>query len=153
MAQNYGLVALNLLLPLAISVLRAMGAAMTPYSKHLALRIAAFRIENEIYTYRTKTGKYNTRRAKKKPPPGQVPLACLDRPLSWRIQADQHLTPLPSLPLPGISRPPGSSLFLRIQARLPTHLASPGQANDNANNSNQDTKEDEVRPSPFMPHP
>jgi len=64
-------VALNLLLPLAISVLRAMGAAMTPYSKYLALRIAAFRIENEIYTYRTKTGKYNTRRAKKKPPSGQ----------------------------------------------------------------------------------
>ena len=66
MASNYGLVALNLFLPLAISVLRAMGAAMTPYSKYTALRIATVKIQSEIYTYRTKTGKYNSRKVVKK---------------------------------------------------------------------------------------
>ena len=66
MASNYGLIALNLFLPLAISVLRAMGAAMTPYSKYTALRIATIKIQSEIYTYRTKTGKYNSRKVVKK---------------------------------------------------------------------------------------
>jgi len=66
MASNYGLVALNLFLPLAISVLRAMSASMTPYSKYTALRIATVKIQTEIYTYRTKTGKYNTRKVQKK---------------------------------------------------------------------------------------
>ena len=66
MASNYGLVALNLFLPLAISVLRAMSASMTPYSKYTALRIATVKIQTEIYTYRTKTGKYNLRRVQKK---------------------------------------------------------------------------------------
>ena len=66
MASNYGLVALNLFLPLAISVLRAMSASMTPYSKYTALRIATVKIQTEIYTYRTKTGKYNLRKVQKK---------------------------------------------------------------------------------------
>ena len=61
-ADDYGLVALNLLLPLAISVLRAMISAMSPGSKALALRTAMVKIEFEIYSYRTKTGKYNTHR-------------------------------------------------------------------------------------------
>ena len=74
MSSNYGLIALNLFLPLAISVLRAMGAAMTPGSKHMALKIAYTKIQSEIYCYRTKTGRYNTRRVqKKKPAPGEGP--------------------------------------------------------------------------------
>jgi hypothetical protein len=64
MQTGYGLGALNLLLPLAVSIFRAMIAALTPQSKYAILKSSAVKVESEIYMYRTKTGKYNPRRAK-----------------------------------------------------------------------------------------
>jgi hypothetical protein len=63
LASVYGLAALNLVLPLAVSVLRAMIAALTPQSKYAVLMSSSIKVESEIYMYRT--GKYNPRSAKK----------------------------------------------------------------------------------------
>ena len=54
---------LNLILPLIITVLRGIFAALGPSSKALVLEVASIRIESEIYMYRTRTGAYSIRKA------------------------------------------------------------------------------------------
>lgn len=56
------LLILNLLLPLAVTILRGFFASLDPMGKYAILKMAAVRIESEIYQYRTKVGRYNTRK-------------------------------------------------------------------------------------------
>mmetsp|Transcript_9349 Transcript_9349/g.9165 ORF Transcript_9349/g.9165 Transcript_9349/m.9165 type:complete len:487 (+) Transcript_9349:1001-2461(+) len=62
-ADGYGFVALNLLLPLAVTVLRGLIATLSPLSKYSILYGTAMKVESEIYLYRTHCGKYNSRKA------------------------------------------------------------------------------------------
>jgi hypothetical protein len=45
-------------LPLAITVVRGIYAALDPYGKFTALTLGFVFVETEIYHYRTKTGYY-----------------------------------------------------------------------------------------------
>jgi len=56
------LLILNLLLPLAVTILRGFFASLDPMGKYAILKMAAIRIESEIYMYRTKVGRYNARK-------------------------------------------------------------------------------------------
>lgn len=56
------LLMLNLLLPLTVTILRGFFASLDPLTKYAILKMAAIRIESEIYMYRTKVGRYNTRK-------------------------------------------------------------------------------------------
>ena len=53
---------LNLILPLLATVFRGIAASLNPLAKWSVLKTSAFRIESEIYMYRTKVGKYNPRK-------------------------------------------------------------------------------------------
>ena len=56
------LLVLNLLLPLTVTILRGFFASLDPLVKYALLKMAAIRIESEIYMYRTKVGRYNIRK-------------------------------------------------------------------------------------------
>jgi hypothetical protein len=53
---------INLVLPLGITFLRGIQAALNPMRKWAAMKQAAVKVEREIYYYRTKVGPYNPRR-------------------------------------------------------------------------------------------
>ena len=53
---------LTLILPLIITVLRGINAALSPDDKSMMLRVASIRVESEIYMYRTRTGSYSIRK-------------------------------------------------------------------------------------------
>lgn len=52
----------NLLLPLLATILRGIYASVSPMLKYVALKNAAVQLESEIYCYRTKVGKYGSRK-------------------------------------------------------------------------------------------
>jgi len=54
--------ALNICLPLIITVLRGLIAAFEPQVKYHQLHMAAVKLESEIYLYRCKVGKYSNRK-------------------------------------------------------------------------------------------
>ena len=56
------LLTLNLLLPLAVTILRGFYANLNPMAKYGVLKMGEIRVETEIYMYRTKVGKYNMRK-------------------------------------------------------------------------------------------
>jgi len=51
------LVPLNLLIPLAVTILRGFSASLNPLTKFAALKMSAIKVESEIYQYRTKASK------------------------------------------------------------------------------------------------
>ena len=59
---NTSLLKLNLLLPLAATILRGVQASINPSAKWAVLKIAAMKVESEIYLYRTKVGPYSIRK-------------------------------------------------------------------------------------------
>ena len=56
------ILALNICLPLIITVLRGLIAAFEPQVKYHQLHMAAVKLESEIYMYRCKVGKYSNRK-------------------------------------------------------------------------------------------
>lgn len=64
----YALTKLNLVLPLAITIVRGVYAAMDPYGKFTALSLGYVYVESEIYHYRTKSGRYSPKALMGGPP-------------------------------------------------------------------------------------
>ncbi len=56
------LLKLNLLLPLVATIFQGINSTLNPLSKSSILKMAAVKIESEIYMYRTKIGRYNQRK-------------------------------------------------------------------------------------------
>lgn len=60
------LLALNLLLPLTVTILRGISASMNPLKKWKTLSDNASKVESEIYLYRTKVGQYASKSTQSK---------------------------------------------------------------------------------------